>query len=459
MPDITFSQAQFPTHDRNPGGPSPGFLASLNPGMTSVNELPGMGDFGALGRSPKRRVREAARLYSDALSGRIDPFLVRQAMHPTAEIYVRHLAERYPGLYGDPGGRQLGLRETMSFSDYQALFADVLDRKYYGWYNSYPVVYYPIVRRQTLMDFRVVKRYLYDGMVTPWSQVDPGTGAPMQSLTGPVPQGGATPATSSTAALTYQPAAYQSGSSINWRAFVNDDLGIFNDVSQRLAIEGNRGISKFLTGQFFDVNGPHASLYKAGFNNIINLANGASSNNPRLGAQGIMDGMKVLASMKDDTGNPILVGGRVFLVYGPGDVAIVKNLMSSLTLNVANEGGSLTGANFPQQWLQVTNWLTAELTPIMDPYLSIVASTNPHSWVLVVDPQSSNRPVVEFGNLKGFDTPQIFQRVPSIQRLGGGLETMMGSFDNLNSDLKIIGVHGALQVDGRTTVGSNGSGA
>ena len=148
----------------------------------------------------------------------------------------------------------------------------------------------------------------------------------------------------------------------------------------------------------------------------------------------------------------------LFTKHRGGDVAIVKNLMSSLTLNVANEGGSLTSANFPQQWLQVTNWLTGDLTPIMDPYLPLVATGNPHSWIIVVDPQGSERPAVEFGTLKGFETPQIFQRVPSIQRLGGGLETQMGSFDNLNSDLKIIGVHGALQQDGRTTVGSNGSG-
>lgn len=453
-----FTQAQFPTHDSNPGGATPQFLASLQPGMSSVQELPGMEGFGRIGTGNKQRVREAARLYSDALSGRVDPFLLKQAMRPTHEIYVRHLAEKYPGLYGDPGGRQLGLRETMSFSDYQALFVDVLDRKYYGWYNSYPVVYYPVVRRQTLQDFRLVKRYLYDGVVSPYTQVDPAAGAPMSSLTGPVPQGGSNPATASTAPITYQPAAYQAGTSVNWRAFINDDLGIFNDLSQRLAIEGNRGISKFLTGQFFDVNGPSATLYKTGYRNQIITANGASSSNPRLGAQGIMDAMKILASMQDDTGNPILVGGKLYLIYGPGDVAIVKNLMSSLTLNVANEGGSLTSANFPQQWLQVTNWLTGDITPIMDPYLSIVASNNPHSWVLVVDPQGSNRPVVEYGTLRGFDTPQIFQRVPNMQRLGGGVEVMMGNFDNLNSDMKIIGVMGAAQIDGRTTVGSNGSG-
>ncbi len=404
-----------------------------------------------------RRIREAARLYNDALKGRIDPFLFKQAFNPTNEIYVRHLAQKYPNLY--EAGDRVGLRETMSFSDYQALFVDVLDRQYYGWYNDYPIVLLPAVKRHTAMDFRVIKRYLYDGMVSPWAQVDPGTGAPMSSLTGPVPQGGNNPATASTAAITYQPAAYQAGASINWRAFVNDDLGIFNDVPKRLAIEGNRGTSKFLTQQFFDINGPSATLYTAGYGNLINLANGASANNTPLNAQGLQDAFKVLAAMKDDTGNPILVTGRMHLIYGPALVATVKNLMNQISVQVSVEGGTQSAANFPAQFVQVNNWLTAELNPIMDPYIPIVASNHPLAWVIVVDPGSVNRPAVEFGQLKGFDTPQLFQRVPNIQRLGGGIETMMGSFDNLNSDMKIIGVHGAAQIDGRSTVGSNGTGA
>ncbi len=456
--EVQFSQNQFPTHDTNPGGVTPNFVAKVGPEYGSVQELPGMSNFGRVGTANRRRVREAARLYTDVLTGKRERFWLNQAMHPTDDVFVERLNHWYPGIYPE---RSMALRETMGFSDYQALFTDVLDRKYYGWYNSFPMVYTPILKKQTLTDFRVVKRYILDGMVTPWTQVDPGTGAPMQSLQGPVPQGGSNLATASTAAITYQPAAYQSGCSINWRAFVNDDLGIFNDVSMRLAVEGNRGTSKFHTQQFFDTNGPSATLYTTGANtyhNIINTANGASSANPRLGAQGIMDGLKVLAGMLDSSGNPILVGGKVFLVYGPGDVAVVKNLMNSMTLNVANEGGSLTSANFPQQWLQVTNWLTADLVPIMDPYLPLVATNNVHSWILVVDPQSNNRPTVEFGTMRGFDTPQIFQRVPTMQRLNGGVEAMMGSFDNLNTDMKIIGVYGAAQIDGRATVGSNGSG-
>src|SRR5277367_4955697 len=113
-----------------------------------------------------RRVLEAARLYADAVAGNIDPILVREAMSPKTDFIVAHLMENYPGLYPTPGNRQLGLRGTMSVTDYQALFVDVLDRMYYGYYNAYPVYNKALVKVHNLRDFRLVSRYLLDGVVT-----------------------------------------------------------------------------------------------------------------------------------------------------------------------------------------------------------------------------------------------------------------------------------------------------
>src|ERR1044071_6729671 len=101
--EVQFSQNQFPTHDTNRGGPVPQFVAKVGPEFGSINELPGMDSFGRVGTGNKRRVREAARLYADALEGRIDPFLLKQAMHPTSQVFVDHLAQKYPGIYSDRG--------------------------------------------------------------------------------------------------------------------------------------------------------------------------------------------------------------------------------------------------------------------------------------------------------------------------------------------------------------------
>ena len=129
----------------------------------------------------RRRVNEAARLYADVLNGIEEPYMIREAMNPRKEVLVTYLAEKYPGLYASPTGKMLGLRETMSVTDYQALFVDVLDRMYYGFYNAYPIVNKSLVKVHTLRDFRVVSRYLLDGLVTPLTSMDAAAPPPQRA--------------------------------------------------------------------------------------------------------------------------------------------------------------------------------------------------------------------------------------------------------------------------------------
>lgn len=412
-----------------------------------------------------RRILEAARLYNDALQGRVDPILVREAMNPKTDFVVAHLMETYPGIYGDPGGRTIGLRETMSVTDYQALFVDVLDRMYYGFYNAYPIVNKALVKVHPLRDFRLVSRYLLDGVVTPLAPVQTGipgdAASPWQqrALIGPNPQDGS-PATS-TAPIQYSPLLYQAGTSVNWRAFVNDDLGIFRDLAQRLAIAGNRGISKFITGFYASSTGLNTALYQQGYRNLITTQFGAASNNPALSTQGLMDAMKVLANMRDSGGDPILITGQVYLWYGPALMATVQNVLKAMAVWVQNEGGTTNAQGFPVQFVQTSNWVAQNLIPVMDPYLPIVCTAGGIQntmWGLTVDPNSQNRPNTEIGFLNGFETPQIFQKVPNTMRMGGGVDPTMGDFYSMDQDMKIVTVMGGVQIDGRSTVGSTGAG-
>jgi hypothetical protein len=420
-----------------------------------TGQHPALDGYQPIQHSNKARVREAARLVANVLQGNEEIGMIRQAMRPTSKVFQTYLMERYPNLYV----QGVGLRETMAVTDYQALYADVIDRMYYGYYNAFPVLSWSLVRRHPLMDTRLVKRYLNDGLVTPFVKQDFANPSPMQNLYGPVPQGGATLATASTAAITYQPELYQSGASINWQAFLNDDLGIFNDVPKRLAIVANRGIEEFLIGFFFDTNGPNVNLYKAGYRNLITQAYGASVDNPPLNAQGLQDGLKVLAAMRDSSGQPIMqMNSKIYLVYGSAYYAAVKNLMNQTSVQVSVEGGTKDSSGFPEQFVQVNNWLPQSFTPIYNPYIDIVSSSATGAWVLVCDPAAQERPSVEVGTLKSFETPQLFEEVPNTQRVGGGLEPQMGNFYTLNRNMKIISVFGGNWIDGRATVGSNGSG-
>lgn len=417
-----------------------------------------------------RRVMEAGRLMSDAVSGKIDPIFWKAALNPGSvnPWIVEGLRNDYPGIYR-ANGRQLSLQETMAVTDYQALFADVIDRQYYSNFLAWPISNSPLLLDKDLRDFRQVKRYMYDGLVTPYTASDPGAPPPQQAMLGPAPQNGAIPPTAatSTAAVTYSPLLYQSSASINWAAFVGDDLGIFRDVPKRLAIKGNRGIAKFQTQQYCDVNGPNTStpsanpLFQSGYHNQLTIANGATSNNPRLGVQGLVDAYNVLAAQLDATGDPIMIGGPMYLVYGASDYGTAKNLANAFDVLTSLQGGQsgTSTSNTIGQLLRVKNWAMENLTLIYDPYLSLVATTNPHTWFLVCAPESQERPGIEIGFLSGFKEPQLFTEIATTQRMGGGVDPTMGNFWTNNQNMKIMGVMGASPIDGRSWCGSNGTGS
>jgi len=422
-----------------------------------------------------RRVNEAGRLWADAVRGRIEPISLREAMRPTNPVLVEHLRQTYPGLY-KVNGRLLGLRETMAQTDYQALYADVIDRLYYGYFKAWPIVNMPLVKSVDLRDFRTVKRYMYDNLSTPYTGSDPGAPPSQSALLGPAPQLGAVPPTAltSTAAVTYAPWLFQAGASIHWAAFVGDDLGIFKDVPNRLAMKANRGIAKFITGLYADANGPNrsgayvgvpgapnasVSLFETGFANMLLTANGASSNNPRLSAQALVDGYNILAGQTDSTGDPIMMGGPTYLVYGRYDYGTAKNLANMVEVLASNQGGVAgTSSNLIGQLIRIKNWAMENLTLIYDPYLSIVAANNPYSWFMTMDPNSQERPGLEWGALTGFKEPQLFTEIPTTQRMGGGPDPTMGNFWTNNQNLKIMGVMGGIAIDGRSWVGSDGTG-
>ena len=47
----------------------------------------------------RRRVNEAARLWADVVSGRVEPIFLREAQNPRNPFLVDYLRNAYPGLY------------------------------------------------------------------------------------------------------------------------------------------------------------------------------------------------------------------------------------------------------------------------------------------------------------------------------------------------------------------------
>ena len=385
----------------------------------------------------RARVLEAARLLDDAVQGRIDPFLFKQAMQPTHEIYVEHLKREYPKIFREAVRTDhLGLRETMSYSDYSALTVDILDRMLYKYYSAAPITNMPLVKKHTLRDFRLVARYEMDGATKPFSRMP-------NDFPSLVPHGAGEPPTEramqqaarevegSTQRVTYQPQLYQGMMSVNWRALVNDDLGIFQDMVQRLSISGNRTIYQFITALYSSSTGPNTTLYNSTFSNLVTTAYGASINNPPLSIQGILDARTVLSKMLDIDGQPITFDGQLFLVVGPALETTATSMAKAMNAFITTGGGTANVEGFINQMLQIPNWPMQGIQVIVDKYLPLVTNAASGSiaatqWYLTYDPGVQPRPSLELGQLAGYETPQLFQKVPNTMRVGGGVDPMLG---------------------------------
>jgi hypothetical protein len=356
----------------------------------------------------------------------------------------------------------------MSYSDYSALTVDILDRMLYGYYSAAPITNKPLTKAHTLRDFRLVARYTMDGATKPFSRMP-------NDFPSLVPHGAGEPPTEramqqaarevegSTQRVTYQPQLYQGAMSVNWRALVNDDLGIFQDMVQRLAISGNRTIYQFITALYSSASGPNSTLYNSTFANLVTTAFGASSNNPPLSIQGILDARTVLSKMLDIDGQPITFDGQLYLVVGPALEMTATSMAKAMNAFITTGGGTSNTEGFINQMLQIPNWPMQGVTVIVDKYLPLItnnASGNIANtqWYLTYDPSAQARPSLELGMLAGFETPQLFQKVPNTMRVGGGVDPMMGDFWTMNQDYKGILVLGGTQIDGRSTVASTGAG-
>lgn len=353
----------------------------------------------------------------------------RRALLETVRLIDRVRAGSLPAFW---------LQEAMSTSDFALLFGDVLDRQVLGFFAEQPQVFRNFMKVGTVPDFRTVQRYSVTG----------GEGQLLE-----VKEGGEYKAASLTAAkLGVSVKKYGRRMPFTFEAIVNDDLNQLTDTPRRFARSARRTESKFATSMYVGSTGPLTSLYTAGNKNQIKIANGAVADNPPLSLAGLQDGLTVLANMKDDDGEPIVIEA-VHLVVPPE--------LEQTALTILNAREIIVGADSAATRMTVDNWMRNRVKLSVDWYIPVIATTNGKtSWFLFADAKS-DRPAIEFDYLRGYEQPQLFMKSPNAVRVGGGglIDPFQGSFDDDTLDYKIRHIFGGGPIEPKATVASNGTGA
>ncbi|MFF3443640.1 hypothetical protein [Streptosporangium sp. NPDC002721] len=317
--------------------------------------------------------------------------------------------------------------EAMSTSDFPSLFADSLDRQLYGSYTATIPTWKNYARAAVVNDFRPVKRFATSGVRGLLSKVGELAEHERRSMT-------ETP-------YEYEVDKYEAGFALSWEAMINDDLNAFMRLPQDLAESAIDSEEYFVTTLFCDASGPHATHYTGGNDNLL-------TGNPVLSRDALQAAITKLMKRRDANGNPITVKS-VRLVVGTGLALTAQEILDTTEYRTVDANGNVRVIS--------GNGVAANLGVDVNYWIDSVATTAnaDTSWWVFADPNGA-RPAMEFGRLRGYEAPALFEKIPDTRRVGGGEEPW--SFDTEAAEKKIKHVFGGAFVDTKMTVASKGTG-
>jgi len=340
------------------------------------------------------------------------------------------------------------LQEALSTSDFPFLYADVLDRVMLTRYQGIIPDWTQYAVRRTVRDFRPQE------ISKPWMT---GTGGSELQV---VKEHEEYPEAANFAELplaTWKVRKYGRRIGLSWEMIINDLNNELDDLPNQLARSARLTESARVAELFISSTGPAAALYNNTNKNLVNIANGASANNPPLSISGLQDGLLVMANQTDEDGNPLFIDA-VTLVVPPALEVLANNILNALQIELTSAPG-VRDSGSGETRLIVNNWLSRRVSLVVDRNIPRVATTNGNtSWFLFASPSDTNG-AIWLGFLQGHETPELFIKSPNARRIGGGdVNPMDGDFDTDSIHYKVRHVLGSTIVDPRGTVASRGTG-
>lgn len=333
------------------------------------------------------------------------------------------------------------LKEAMVTADFPYLMGDVLDRSLMAQWGTTMPAWQQYIKTGTVRDFRQAKWLGIEGMGAVLDAVGERAEYPER---GPVEE---TP-------ITRQVAKYGARFGISWESIINDDLGALRDLPQRLVEAARRtealAASKMYVGTASA--GFNATLYSDTYDNIVNTHAGASSNNPALSLANLAQAFLVMGKHTDYDGFPLVIDA-VTLVVPPALEVTARNILNATEVTVATGGGAYNAAD----QIRVQNWIANRISLVVDPYISMCATSNATTCWFLFASTGAARPAIQMDYLAGHERPELFVKTPNASRVGGG--TVAESFETDTQEYRIRHVFGLTQVAPYATVASNGSGS
>jgi len=325
------------------------------------------------------------------------------------------------------------LEEAITTSNFPYLFGHVIDRQLLANYKGFDADWKNYMKVTTVPDFNTVRRERLHGT---------------DERLPVVPEKGEyQPSTPTNCRYTYNVKKYGRQFDISWEAIINDSLGAFQDIPQRMAQAAARTEYYFATSMFAAATGDgNANLFGA----TITDCGQALTN---LGVlpltiANLETTMELMSAQTNPAGEPLGIQAK-HLVVGPALEFTARSILTSAVKMYTAEGIDVDGAIYS------TPYPTTNVVPQMglqlhvNPFIPVIDTTHGGtSWYLFADPMDV--PAMEFGYLRGHETPEIVMKdSDKVSPNGGAMSPFSGDFATDNIMYRVRDVFGGTPMDPR----------
>jgi len=337
--------------------------------------------------------------------------------------------------------REYLMKEAASTSDFPLLFGTVLERTLLGKYSIATPDWRNYVKTGTQNDFRPADAYGVYGLQGGLSEVKQRGEYRSDAKLGE-------------GRIQISLKKYGRSFGIGWETLINDDLGAFSDIADRLSTAALRTEFREATKLIAQSTGPNTALYAAspGITHPIDKAKVINKLALALTADNLGSAISTLKNQKDADGEPIAITA-VHLVVPPALEYTMLQVLSAGALIVS--GGDATSGVAPTVRTSVNVTAQMGIVGHMNPYLPIIDTSagNDKTWYLFA--QLADGYAAKLNFLRGHESPELVMKAPNkVTLAGGSTNPFDGNFEEDTVFWRVRHVLGGTQFDPRMTVAS-----
>lgn len=348
--------------------------------------------------------------------------------------------------------RRLAVEESHSTSDFPSVLRSITAAAFMGEYDQIQSVYPAYTRQYNVNNLRPQAFYsLAFNNVDTLPDTNGGYDTVKDAPSGlpRVPElTEFAPISFSASETSFGVAKYGARVNFSFEMLLNDEWGVLESLPTQLAQLARNQEDIVATEVIASPSGPNATFFNATNANRFVTADGASTNNPALSIDAIVEAQSLIRSRVYNQ-NPVVVPSFTLMVP-PALEAEARRLLGVTAFQIDDPvNGIYTYAN-PVSGINllVNPWL-----PVIDKSANVNTT-----WYMLPTGSAGIRPAVVFSKIRGREAPELRIASATGNYLGGGeVPGREGSFLNDDIEFRVRHFVGAAGIAFETTIVSNGS--